>query len=584
MRHRLAVAALLLLAAAVVPFAPARAQEPGEVLRTPNGRKSPPEVVDAPGDFASLLQRQVELLGLRGGSVALSAIQREVVAGDVAHYTITIPTGPGTYDRIRVHRVVRETRPGRPLTTVRNLFYQHGDLKDFVGMMLPGLVEPSLPRDFGLAAFLARDNVDVWGIDQDWTLVPESESDVSFMATWGLERARDNLALGIAVARVMRLATGSGGGPMLLAGYSSGDYTAAALLTAESRLPAWLRQVAGYVNIDVPLKSGDPALSAAFLADHAAQEASIAAGQYGVFLPFRTFAELASSAPDEPSPFAPGLTNHQLVAYVTLAPGGTGFPAPVHYWAGQFDETGFPTGPSLTPHEVWLDFMKAAITWQPARFFLEYDAFALDPEGGLTSPFDDRLGDVDVPVLNVEANGGLGTLGDYGMSFLGSHDVQRVLVTDGAVADLDVGHVDLFTWEGSRDLFWRPLSDWIRGHATGAHAGMGAPLAGGASAPAAGEEEAAAGPGVECGLHPIASNPAHGPFDVAFALPSSEPARLEILDVSGRRVESLDVTPRGGLQHARVGGAAHLAPGVYLVRLSQADRQWSRRVAVVGGR
>ena len=67
-------------------------------------------------------------------------VAREIVTADIAHYTYGVRTGPGKYDRIRVHRVVRETRPGKPLKAAKNLFFQHGDCKDFMGMCLPGML------------------------------------------------------------------------------------------------------------------------------------------------------------------------------------------------------------------------------------------------------------------------------------------------------------------------------------------------------------------------------------------------------------------------------------------------------------
>jgi len=67
---------------------------------------------------------------------------------------------------------------------------------------------------------------------------------------------------------------------------------------------------------------------------------------------------------------------------------------------------------------------------------------------------------------------------------------------------------------------------------------------------------------------------------VEFVLASAEPARLELIDVAGRRVAARDV---GGLgrQAVNLAEGANLTPGVYVVRLSQARNMRSTRTAVL---
>ena len=58
------------------------------------------------------------------------------------------------------------------------------------------------------------------------------------------------------------------------------------------------------------------------------------------------------------------------------------------------------------------------------------------------------------------------------------------------------------------------------------------------------------------------------------------PARLELLDVQGRRVQAIEVGDRGPGSHvARF--AAVLDPGVYFVRLTSDGRDLTRRVTRV---
>ena len=82
------------------------------------------------------------------------------------------------------------------------------------------------------------------------------------------------------------------------------------------------------------------------------------------------------------------------------------------------------------------------------------------------------------------------------------------------------------------------------------------------------------------GLHP---NPSRGDrLRVRFVLPSGAPARLEVLDVRGRRVASRDVGSLGAGHHSvDLANGRRLSPGVYLVRLRQGENVGTTRVVVV---
>ncbi len=77
-------------------------------------------------------------------------------------------------------------------------------------------------------------------------------------------------------------------------------------------------------------------------------------------------------------------------------------------------------------------------------------------------------------------------------------------------------------------------------------------------------------------LEPARPNPSSGPVTLSFVLPSTEPARLELFDVSGRRVHARTIEPaRAGPQLLPVGG--DLTPGVYLARIIQGGHSASTR-------
>ena len=72
-------------------------------------------------------------------------------------------------------------------------------------------------------------------------------------------------------------------------------------------------------------------------------------------------------------------------------------------------------------------------------------------------------------------------------------------------------------------------------------------------------------------LPDIRPNPTRREFTASFSLPDGGPARLEMLDLLGRRVTSVDVGGRGaGTQSVRLRPSG-LRPGLYRVRLVHAS-------------
>jgi glycerophosphoryl diester phosphodiesterase len=82
-------------------------------------------------------------------------------------------------------------------------------------------------------------------------------------------------------------------------------------------------------------------------------------------------------------------------------------------------------------------------------------------------------------------------------------------------------------------------------------------------------------------LDPPRGGPSHdGSVLVRFALPDGAPARLELLDIAGRRVASSEVGSLGPGRHEFPLGRA-LPSGIYLVRLDHPQGQARAKVAVV---
>jgi len=84
-------------------------------------------------------------------------------------------------------------------------------------------------------------------------------------------------------------------------------------------------------------------------------------------------------------------------------------------------------------------------------------------------------------------------------------------------------------------------------------------------------------------LEGVRPNPARGDrLSVEFVLPVAAPARLEVLDVTGRRVATRDVGGLGSGRHrVDLAEGRQLAAGLYLIRLTQGANARITRVAVI---
>jgi hypothetical protein len=90
-------------------------------------------------------------------------------------------------------------------------------------------------------------------------------------------------------------------------------------------------------------------------------------------------------------------------------------------------------------------------------------------------------------------------------------------------------------------------------------------------------------PSVAFALEGARPNPASGAgLDVAFALPTGAAARIELVDLSGRRVLTREVGSMGAGAHTVNLSEGHrVSPGLYWVRLTQGTDRRTTRVAVI---
>jgi hypothetical protein len=83
-------------------------------------------------------------------------------------------------------------------------------------------------------------------------------------------------------------------------------------------------------------------------------------------------------------------------------------------------------------------------------------------------------------------------------------------------------------------------------------------------------------------LEGFVPNPAVRDLNVMFSLPSAEPATLELIDVTGRRLLSSDVGSLGPGRHVvRLGDGATVPAGMYWLRLSQGGQVLKGKAAIV---
>ena len=421
---------------------------------------------EAPTDRALL--RQAAALGCQQAGCTSSDVQRRDLGGGVAEYTYVLRLGTGTYDAIGLHRIVREQSPFHPVHTNRALLLMHGDIWGFEAAFLS---DPS----HSLPVFLAKNNLDVWGIDLRWVRVPATVTDFTFMKDWGIEHDVQDVEVALTVARAVRFATGNGLGRMALLGWSRGGIIGYAVVNGETGVPAAFRNVGAFIPVDIYLKTDDAGFRQNACNRYAAEKALIDAGTYQATsgTAVQALGNLAVADPAGSSPIFPGLTNNQAgllageATFVFFAPDQQPVPS-YHFTGGTFaaplpSGIPVPTGLSYSSKPVWFRELQGASPFQPERELADSDAAIC---GTPDVPFDDHLAQITVPVLYIGAGGGFGPYGVYTTTLLGSHDVTTHIVhlTPDSNRLGDFGHADLFIGTNAQTLVWQTILNWVRTH------------------------------------------------------------------------------------------------------------------------
>ncbi len=395
-------------------------------------------------------------------NVVIKATHRTVLHGTIAHYTFDVSVGPGQFDQIRLHRIVREQQPWQPVRNAAGVVLFPGGPNSFEMIFLEPQISQGLPWDQSITAFLAKNNIDVWGVDYRWALIPASTTDFKFMKTWGLQRDVNDGKIAVSLARLIRASTGQGFGQLPVLGFSYGTYITSAMANQETQLSRVSRNLNALILVDwgITFAPGS-ALNQDSCGLMASLQAQYDAGTYNEDnSAMAMIADLARTAPDAPSLFADGFTNFQFAMFVGASPA---FAPTWHFVAGVFDDNGISTGLQYSDPQVWIDVLRVIPPWFPVKADIEgYKAgcYAVVP------PFDEHIKQIKLPILYIGAAGGTGKEGYYAVNRTSSTDVTKFTIQFHAddQAAVDFGHADLFTATNAQTLVWQPILDWLATH------------------------------------------------------------------------------------------------------------------------
>ncbi|HEX5750818.1 MAG TPA: hypothetical protein VFZ09_31630 [Archangium sp.] len=416
----------------------------------------------------------------------VSGFEREKVVGDVYHYRIRLRVGETANDVITLHRVVREKGAWRPVRAPESIFMVHGDAWDFQGAFMSSTLSAEVADNQSIAVYLAKKDVDVWGIDLRWTHVTEATQDFSFMKDWNLGTHARDVGTGLTVARAVRTLTGSGNQKMNLLGWSRGALVGYAYMNAETQRPQGLRHVSGFIPVDMVMKFAPEAEQQRQWAcvRAAVGEVALGSGRYegnllgpGAGVAIQYVGQKARQHPNEPAQLPdiplPPITYRQLGVLV----GGATFSLLTnelygiqpsvpfyHFSQAKAFSGGLPTALENVKEEAFFDFLSTAHPYQSFTEMVESDRLQCGDE---SLPYDDHLSEVKVPVLYVGAGGGFGDYGVYSAKRLGSKDVSVHLVRkqeEAANRIADYGHADLFLAKDADKDVWEPIYQWMKKH------------------------------------------------------------------------------------------------------------------------
>ena len=385
------------------------------------------------------------------------------ISSNIAEFYYLLTTGPGKYDQIAVQRVTLVDPNGNAQPSSDAVLMVHGDLWPFDQAFFGGISRDSI------AAYLASQGVDVWGIDLAWTLVPSTENDFTFMKTWGMQHDINDIETALTFARTIRSRTGSDNGPLTLLAWSRGGWLGYGLLNQESQLACNQQQVKAYVPVDTYFKTDDQDIQAFTCAKEAQFEGAIANGDYDLdWRIYRVVGQTALQSPDViSSPDICGSPYTNLTCSIETAayPGG-GFTPFYHFNAGYFPQNNYQMWIANGLVYTNMARLNAAFVGVDPYENLQMmaDTYAVTCGDDPNLPYDKHLADIKVPVHYVGAGGGFGSYGLYTLSLLGSKDKTSHIVSfyPPPLQGFDFAHVDLFYADNAQSLVWNDILNFLQ--------------------------------------------------------------------------------------------------------------------------
>lgn len=388
--------------------------------------------------------------------------ERAEVYPGIAHYRFLATVGPGEYDKVMIHRIVRETQAGRPNPEGEAVMMITGQPNTFEMLFMAPLYSDVPSRDRALPIYLARHGMDVWGMDYGHALVPFGITDFTFFKDWGVSKDAQHVRLAMQFARLTRWMGGQGPSPLFLAGLSSGARVAYDVAAEEAHRPPFLRDVKGLVILDMAVFYQDAAVRADYCARAAVSQARWDSGIYHQTsgLNLQRIGTLAVTDPDGPSPFFPGLTNYQG----GLRSGAVGS-APLfwHFVGADFVAPNVPSQLRYTEDRLWFDAIRAVPPYTPLRVSLDIQLSACKE---IVNAAYNPYRHIRVPIFYIGAHGGFGMVGEYTVRLTRSRDVKilNIQLLPAEDRNRDYGHVDLVYSPSAEGMVWAPLRDWLKAH------------------------------------------------------------------------------------------------------------------------
>ncbi len=339
--------------------------------------------------------------------------------------------GPGEFDFIGVNRIKKNGCHCSRATVI----------------MLPGSNSNFDTSFEKMANFLAKQHIDVWGVDFRYTFVPDNTNTnppnpycivtgCSFMQNWDTNMQISDLDMVVKMAELS-----APRGKVFVLGWSQGGYLAYRYANNNPNLK-------GIIPIDI-VYNLDPIfteIADKTRAEIVARRAKISQGiYYEDVLLAKYIALLALTDPDGPSTIVPGLSNKQAALFATTASYQLGINPIPNYRYNQGDLTGL----KYSDLQFALQMSLSVNSFQGLLVLTELREQWLESV----------IPNITVPILHIGAEFGFGIYGFYTPNIIQNtnSNVETYLVPD-------YGHADLAYSNTAREDVWNRICQWIMTH------------------------------------------------------------------------------------------------------------------------